>query len=169
MKKAQASIEYLMNYGWAILVIAIVIAVLYILFKPHTMINECGLGAGFGCNNPPPQLFVSSSGNLEMNLRLYNNQQRAVEVKAIVCTTAPPDKADRSWSTLASSKEISASGYADIKNIPCVDNSGHPIVMKPGQTFKGNIIVWYTFSNDISSSLYRRAQGTVMGNVIANH
>jgi len=51
--KAQSAMEYLMTYGWAILIIAVVLGALFSLgvFSGSSLIgNACIAGPGFLCN-----------------------------------------------------------------------------------------------------------------------
>ena len=50
--KAQAAMEFLMTYGWAILIVLIVLASLFFLgvFNPKTT-NTCLINAPFSCND----------------------------------------------------------------------------------------------------------------------
>ncbi len=54
-KKAQSAMEYLMTYGWAILIIAIVLAALFSLgvFSSSSFTGTvCVASSGFLCSNP---------------------------------------------------------------------------------------------------------------------
>ncbi len=54
MKKAQAAMEFLMTYGWAILVVLIAIAALAyfgVLNPGRYLPSSCTLGAGLSCND----------------------------------------------------------------------------------------------------------------------
>jgi hypothetical protein len=53
-QKAQSAMEYLVTYGWAILIIGIVLAALFYIgvFNPSSLSeNQCILPADFGCVN----------------------------------------------------------------------------------------------------------------------
>ncbi|VVC03625.1 Uncharacterised protein [Candidatus Burarchaeum australiense] len=55
-KRAQASMEYLLTHGWALLVLVLIIVVLYGLgiFNPNRYVSEeCVFQPGFGCAIPP--------------------------------------------------------------------------------------------------------------------
>ncbi len=64
-RKAQSAMEYLMTYGWAILVIAVVLAALFELgvFNGGTLPNVCVGQSGFQCS----LVAISSTGNLIIN------------------------------------------------------------------------------------------------------
>lgn len=53
--KAQSAMEYLMTYGWAILIIAVVLGALFSLgvFSGNTLLgNACIAASGYYCQNP---------------------------------------------------------------------------------------------------------------------
>ena len=47
--KLQSAVEYLTTYGWAILIIAIVIMALFEIIAGAPQAQECILPAGFSC------------------------------------------------------------------------------------------------------------------------
>ncbi len=63
--KAQSAMEYLMTYGWAILIIAVVLAALFELgvFKV-SLPNECIASSGYYCQNP----ILSTTGVLNVSI-----------------------------------------------------------------------------------------------------
>lgn len=65
MKKAQSAMEYLMTYGWAILIIAIVLAALFSLgvFNSNLVGNNCIAVPGFFCSRP-----ILENGNLILSV-----------------------------------------------------------------------------------------------------
>src|SRR5271154_5956592 len=79
--KLQSAMEYLTTYGWAILIIAIALAVLFDLIStaaagpPQT----CLLPAGFSCQN----YFMAQNGLLTLNL--LQSTQNPISVTAIGC------------------------------------------------------------------------------------
>jgi hypothetical protein len=71
-KKAQSAMEYLMTYGWAILIVIIVAAALYALgvFNPATFTGRTA--TGFQTIGAPTDWDLSSGGIL--TLKLTNNK-----------------------------------------------------------------------------------------------
>ena len=77
MVKSQSAMEYLMTYGWAILIIAVVLSVLFQLgvfssgnFQPHAQAGSCqvsrtvaGISLEGQCNGMLPQYVASFSGS----------------------------------------------------------------------------------------------------------
>lgn len=67
-KKAQSAMEYLMTYGWAILIIAVVLAALFYLgvFNGTSFNgNTCIAGAGYLCSSPQ---YSHSTGNIVVTI-----------------------------------------------------------------------------------------------------
>ncbi|MCX8206186.1 MAG: hypothetical protein N3H30_03070 [Candidatus Micrarchaeota archaeon] len=78
-RRAQAAMEYLMTYGWAILFIVIVLGVLVYLqvFNPQSKLqDQCSLPVGWQCT------VASLSTNGKLTLKIAN--QQAVPVKVMV-------------------------------------------------------------------------------------
>ncbi len=73
--KLQSAMEYLMTYGWAILIIAIALSALFALgvFKP-TVTNACIADSGYLCASP----VMNTSGYLSVEFGTYNTQGMAI-------------------------------------------------------------------------------------------
>ncbi|MGC8652322.1 MAG: hypothetical protein ACP5UH_03690 [Candidatus Micrarchaeia archaeon] len=70
-RKAQSAMEYLMTYGWAILIIAIVIAALFslgVFSSASYMGTTCIAESGFLCSKP-----VLSGTTLTLTLGQYSS------------------------------------------------------------------------------------------------
>ncbi|MFA5077211.1 MAG: hypothetical protein WC488_02180 [Candidatus Micrarchaeia archaeon] len=83
--KGQVAIEYLMNYGWAILVLAIVIAAIMFTgaLNPTYFINEeCYLGTSFRCFS---QMQAQTSG-ARLALNITNTMSYPVRIKNVTFT-----------------------------------------------------------------------------------
>jgi hypothetical protein len=95
MKKAQSAMEYLMTYGWAILIVIIVAAALYALgiFNPATYTGR--IPTGFTTLGAPDDWDVNSAG--DVRILLNNRLASQIEVYTITASTATgtPDI----WST----------------------------------------------------------------------
>jgi hypothetical protein len=65
--RAQSALEYLMTYGWALVVIAIIIGVLVVLLGSSTTVNNCTISpaGGFGYVDHA----VNVDGNLSIRFR----------------------------------------------------------------------------------------------------
>ncbi|MEM0146940.1 MAG: hypothetical protein QW091_01495 [Candidatus Micrarchaeaceae archaeon] len=82
--KAQSAMEYLMTYGWAILIIAVVLGALFSLgvFNAGSFLgSQCLLQAGFSC----PSLSMTTSGVLTINL--LQATSAPINITAYGCNT----------------------------------------------------------------------------------
>ena len=78
MKKAQSAMEYLMTYGWAILIVIIVAAALYALgiFNPATYTGR--IPTGFTTLGTPTDWDLNSNGEFSIILNNRLNHQITV-------------------------------------------------------------------------------------------
>jgi hypothetical protein len=78
-KRSQAALEYLTNYSWAILIIAIVVVLFYFYAKvPSTLPNTCNFASGFYCKDITLQSNSLTHTTL-VTVLLVNSQQFAVK------------------------------------------------------------------------------------------
>ena len=138
--RAQSAMEYLTTYGWAILILGIVLVSLYALgvFNPANFASsQCILNAGFSCLS----FFITSNGILTVNLEQATSDP--VNITAIGCnanqTTAnmiapnnPPS--NQLYITVGGNRTVSVQCYAGSTTF-----SG-----TPGQLFTGYIALNYT-------------------------
>src|SRR4030042_2002506 len=84
-RKAQAAMEYLMTYGWAILIVIIVAAALYALgvFNPATWTGTRTTGFP-NIGVPQDWQYTGTSGQLQVVLR--NGLGKAIDVSAVRAT-----------------------------------------------------------------------------------
>ncbi len=161
--KGQAAIEYLMTYGWAILVIAIVIVALYIMTQTQVRLEQCTFPPGLVCNDPTPQIY-NSAGKVYMNLKLHNKQGQAIIVSAVTCTVDAPSEANDSYATPVTSTTIPAGSSATFTNFAC-KRANTQLTFSTGQDFRGYVMVWYNYENDINTSIKKTAVASVGGAV----
>lgn len=86
-KKAQSAMEYLMTYGWAILIVIIVAAALYALgvFNPATFTGRTA--TGFTQLGAPSDWDLTVAGNGQFKITLENNKIASqVTVKTVTAT-----------------------------------------------------------------------------------
>lgn len=83
-EKAQSAMEYLISYGWMILIIAVVLAALYFLgiFSPNSLAtSSCVLPGQFSCSIAA----FGTNGGLQLNVGQYTQSQ--VTITSIGCST----------------------------------------------------------------------------------
>ncbi|NYZ75972.1 hypothetical protein H0N98_01850 [Candidatus Micrarchaeota archaeon] len=88
MKKGQAAVEYLTTYGWAILILLIVLAVLFssgILSPSYLISEECTFGNSLGCNFA---LFNDNiNGPTKLNLDIHNGFAYKINITKVELMT----------------------------------------------------------------------------------
>ena len=165
--KGQAAMEYLMTYGWALLVIVIVLAILVFylprLVKPPQMcmFNE----PGFSCNEPPPVIVSESSGNVRVYFKLSNTQGKSIVIKGLLCTTLPEGDITKDMITEDRSVNMAPGQTKDL-NVTCVDENKNPLALPPNSDFRGTIAVLYNYVPEVSGAPTRIAKAGVTGTVI---
>jgi len=156
-KKSQAALEFLTTYGWAFLVILLMIgSIAYFgLLSPSKLLpNRCNFGSEFQCLDYQ----ISATGST-FKLRLKNSVGTAIDISAITlsaesatayaCTTPPAFPT--SWKT------------GDIKDLTWSGCSGGGLVV--GE--KGKILVAMTYNSVLSGSGYSKdVKGEVFSTAI---
>jgi len=80
VKRAQAALEFLMTYGWAILVVLIVISALayFGVLNPENMLPpRCTMPVGLSCKD---YIVLGSAATDNVTLKLVNGQSSAITV-----------------------------------------------------------------------------------------
>ncbi len=152
--------EYLMTYGWAILVISVALVSLYALglFNPASFTHtSCIFPADFSCLNS--ELF--SNGTFMINVE--QSTASPINITAIGCNAndSTADMLDFSanqiYLQIGSNVSITANGATALQ---CWDNST-VFTGKPGSIFKGYVIMNYTnietgFPHTVSAILIQK-------------
>ncbi len=88
MKKGQTALEYLMTYGWAILIIVVVVAALFAMnvFNPGAWTGESA--SGFASFKVDAFSYAGSSGNGTGNFTLANRLGQSITLTQITATEA---------------------------------------------------------------------------------
>ena len=158
-----------MTYGWALLVIVIVIAIL-ISLNLFSAPQGCNFDhPGFVCGAP----VISTNGSLYM--QLTNGNPSNIKLVAVVCTT---DKSPTAPTLVANPLASTASGYfgdklvvtqstIDLTNVtptsqPICTKSGVLSTWTPGADFSGKIWVFYQNEEDGSNYPIRTATANIV-------
>jgi len=152
-KKAQTAMEYLTTYGWAILIMIVVVAVLFYLgvLSPQTP-TYCNFPAGFSCVS-----YQLSAGTGKLYLVVGQATGRTIVVKGINCTQNTSQDfaingvitygADENQVVIASGNKAVLSTPNDASrkwlNISCVDADGKVSGATFGAVYNGRIYIKY--------------------------
>jgi len=147
--KAQSAMEYLMTYGWAILIIAVVLGALFSLgvFSGSSLLGtSCVASPGYLCQNP----VLSTSGTLTV---LIGQSTGATDYNAIfyvspqssgVGTTGFPTTAYQCTSSAGTSISYLSSGQTVTISCPTTSNPSSTS-LPIGTSFSGYI--WLNYSS----------------------
>jgi hypothetical protein len=150
-RKAQAAMEFLMTYGWAILAAVIVIGVLayFGVFSPSTYVpNQCVVSAPFGCNAGVINQYTTL-GYANVTLEVRNGGGEPLNATNIYISA--PCNASLFVGMIAADELKTA-------NLNCTSN------MTVGSKFKGDITITY---RKASSNLDLSSSGTIVSKVTA--
>lgn len=166
-KKAQAALEFLSSYGWAILVIAIVLVALAwlgIFNVANKTPDTCVMQGGLQCDS------ARLGKNLQLSsLRVTNRLTGPIYICALMCTNNP-DKALVPISSCTGTGARVASGaqvdiISKLPSVPvCTDyfagttGSGR---YSAGDTYSGRIEVYYSNEYDADVSKARIFYGNI--------
>lgn len=166
-KHGQAAMEYLMTYGWALLVIVIVIAIL-LLINPFAAPQGCRFDQiGFTCNNP----VVDTNGTLFVSITNGNNNM--VKVYAINCTTEKTSTSPKAPAADALVMKRSDGTSLTLERqanydepITCYKPDGTKFTSTAGADFNGRLWLFYKNDEDGPKYPYRTASANVVAKVV---
>jgi len=163
-KKGQSAMEYLMTYGWAILVIIIVIAVLFyigVLNPRNVTPTSCTFPPGISCAS----FKLVDDGTLYLTIGQATGKR--INVTGILCTQAQTSAAAPSaqWTTLSPQVPMTNGESASLGSFNCYSASGTtPLGGSDGETAKFKI--WLNYS-ELSPGVLETRQ--VMGDVTGRY
>lgn len=158
VRRGQSAMEYLMTYGWALLVIVVVLAALVLLgiFNPPTP-ETCSFPPGVFCTG----LRMDTASQYSFNLR--NAMGKTMYVCGVVCTTDLSTA--HVWGTMANCLTTStyvAGVGADLKfgpevaattsvteDYPCLPAGASTL----GTKVKGQMALYYVLAGDLVASV----------------
>jgi len=157
-KKSQAALEFLTTYGWAFLVILIMIAALayFGILKPSRLLpDRCNVGPEFGCQD-----FQLSRQDNSLRLRLKNNLGEPIALSSVTLTT---EAAATLSCTNPDITGIWSSGQ--IKDFTFSSCNHEAVGLVAGE--KGKVLFSFKYYSVRSGSGYtRQVDGEVFGTVI---
>ncbi|MEM3030256.1 MAG: hypothetical protein QXH27_00835 [Candidatus Micrarchaeia archaeon] len=147
--KAQAAMEYLMSYGWAIVIIVVALAVLVYLgvFSAGGKTPDiCSFPPGIQCRSF--RLEVDGS----LNTTIYNGLSDKIIVTGVACTAEQPTAQGEPPVWESTNASIDA-GYAGPVNFAaCRLGDGTTATGKLGDTYRGRLYIRYHLQSEGSAS-----------------
>ncbi len=153
--KSQAALEFLTTYGWAFLVILIMISTLayFGILNPGKILpNRCNFGAEFQCIDYQ----ISSTG---FKMRLKNNVGEAMDISSISLST------ESTVSYTCTTPPTNPTGWksGEVKDLAWTGCSGGAIIA--GE--KGKVLITIRYYSIASGSGYtKEVKGEVLSTVI---
>lgn len=170
MRRAQAAMEYLITYGWAILIMLVVVGVLFYLgiFTPRGVSGCSFQTAGFTCY--AYKLASNSSGESGIILDMGQATGHDIKIIGFNCTTSESwmliDFAAGTWQnvTISSGSHKTLNGTLTKPSpLPCYKADGSLLKASDvGSYYKGKIYIHYL---DVETNLDHKAIGDISGNV----
>jgi hypothetical protein len=104
--KGQAAMEFLVTYGWAILLILVIMAILYSsIFKPEFFVAErCDIGPGIACDSF--YLNITNGNQLNFTLKAHNTIGFKVNITQINFTLQDRSTGKKYEKTVTDSKIV---------------------------------------------------------------
>ena len=136
MKKGQAAMEFLMTYGWAILVVLVAIGALAyfgVLNPSRFLPASCTVGPGIGCDD---HRVTAATTQLILRNGL-GDDLTAVTIAVAGCTASAEANGDDAWN------DGDVLGGADGVTLTACSNGA------AGSRYKGDVTLTYTGSSSI--------------------
>ena len=168
-RKGQAAMEYLMTYGWAILVIVIVLAFLMFYLNSLTVPETCSFTEpGFSCDVKTPVIVSEADTNyVYVIFRLDNQQGQAVNVSGVLCTTKTRGDITKSEAyPVTGLRMVSGSSHEFGDKIYCKDDDGERVILGPNADFRGHLAIVYNYVDEVTGAPQRMAVATLTGTIL---
>ncbi|PIT84940.1 hypothetical protein COU37_00250 [Candidatus Micrarchaeota archaeon CG10_big_fil_rev_8_21_14_0_10_45_29] len=158
--------EYLMTYGWALLVIAIVVAVLWVIW-PGGAIDSCLFqDPGFTCEG-----HRITSGDI-LYAKITNGNHKTIKNVQVACIkgSARPDKTryvPLASTTLPNGESFNTGTGVGTTDgaIKCVNSDGTSLDLQLGESFNGRLYIMFNYADDDSDIPGKVAVANVLGTV----
>ena len=155
--KGQTAIEYLMTYGWAILIILIVAGVLayYGIFAPSGFLGPTARGFG-QVQVLNPWSILASDGTI--NLNLENRVGGTIRIYELNITIGSNTHTLSTYIAGNPTLNVTSGGKAVVSGQP---NNWETTVPKSGDTYTATITIYYYYPYD-STNVFS-STGTISG------
>ena len=135
--KAQSSLEYLMTYGWAVIIIAVALSALYVfgVLNPSAFVSQqCLLPAGLSCT------IVGMGTNGLITVNVYQSLGSQVSITSVACST---NDTFTNIPAYSGNQIVLRPGANATLAIQCYSGTS-PASLQVGSVFTGYVILNYT-------------------------
>ena len=159
--RGQAATEFFINYGWAIVIVLAIMAVLYsTIFKPEFYVAErCDIAPGIMCDNFKLE---PVAGGVQLTLQAHNTMGFAMKPESFNFTLKDSMGGEEITSALTGGSGVSYPGVSLLDGDSFNATVSFPVgvVAAPGTLYR--IKFSLNFSNqDLSPATYHRTAGIV--------
>jgi len=147
--RAQAAMEYLMSYGWAIVIIVVALAVLVYLgvFSAGGKTPDiCSFPPGIQCRT----FRLETDGSL--NTTIYNGFSDKIVITNVACTSEQPTAQGEPPSWESANESIDAGYVGSVDFAACKLGDGTTATGKLGDTYRGRLYIKYYLQSEGSGS-----------------
>lgn len=152
MFKLQSALEYLTTYGWAILIIAVALLVLFNLIGNPSVQSQCILPAGFSC------IYYYMAQNGMLTLNFLQSTQYPITLTSVGCANPQNlysmDPANQPYFSPPANIPIGANYIVTIR---CFSNNTG-FFGRIGQAYSGYVVLNYT-------NAYTQFPNTIYGRI----
>ena len=165
--KGQTAMEYLMTYGWAIVVIVIVLGVLAFMFSGAQTFEYCSFNpvGSFTCVGNPA--VYNDGTNVKMDMTFRNGQSEAIEIDSYACVSSETGDVPTAAWVSAGGVSVQPGDTWKLSNnqvATCYRPDGSEDGSPANSKFAGRMVLRYRLSND-PTTITREATATVRGTV----
>ena len=148
-KKAQSAMEYLQTYGWAILVIIVVLAIIFTILSTIHAPQYCLFDdAGMVCSDP---VLPAITRDAYLYGKITNVLGKGIILKGTLCVDQPPDPLsydDNRTNTDMYGKELKYGEGFFVNEFDLQCYTGNKVVNLTQDSFHGHLYVWYNYKTD---------------------
>lgn len=140
-KKGQAAMEFLMTYGWALLVVLIAIGALAffgVLNPSRFLPNSCSVAPGFACTD-----FAASAASGDITVVLQNGLGENLGTVRVTLTKSNVVACDGPFGHITGGGTQTVTTFADGAATTFVRDCGAAGILTAGTKFKGDLTVGY--------------------------
>ena len=141
--------EFLMTYGWALLIVVIVAAVVFLVVRPSGLVGE----AKVGFSGVDVVRFGLNSGTDQLQLQLQNRRADSITLTNVYIEPVAGGAGNITTQTAALAPGARSSGFINVNT---------PLNLNSGDSYSYKVSVEYYFT-DVGSATKFNSTGTLSG------
>jgi hypothetical protein len=147
-KKAQSTTEQLITYGWALMIITIIVGVLVhfgAISLSSATPDMCIFQNGFACTSH--RIYAGAGGELYVDIAFANKLTKKVSITAMLCSAEPPNPSTgypaSAFTLVPPATPIIVNPEMQTKlTLPCI-NKDSSTNANPGESYTGLVYIKY--------------------------